>query len=93
MKLPVSVPEVVTGEPEILNTEAGSAKPTDVTVPPASVLEIVIVLTPGVIFIPVPGTRVSAPVKLLRLVTPLPPPPLPILGPRSVVPEIATVIP
>ena len=34
MKSPVRVPEPVTGEPVTLNTDAGSAKPTELTPPP-----------------------------------------------------------
>jgi hypothetical protein len=46
----------------------------EVTVPPASVLEIVKVPDPGTMLMPVPATRVSAPTCPFRLETPLDPP-------------------
>jgi hypothetical protein len=63
---------------------------TFVTVPaPEPVAAIVIFEPEGVIVIPVPGTKVRAPVKELRLVTPPPPPPPdPNDWPKSTLPEL-----
>lgn len=66
----VSVPEEVTGEPVTLNKPVESARPTDVTVPPGPVFAIVRVEPEGVIEIPVPAAKVSAPVRVFKLVTP-----------------------
>jgi hypothetical protein len=78
-KVCVSVPDVVTGEPVIvyIGVVEASAKPTLVTVPePPPVEDIVIVLPDGVIVMPLPATKESAPVSPLRDSTPELPPPL-----------------
>jgi hypothetical protein len=71
----VSVPALVTGLPVMLNNPVESARPTAVTVPPLLVEVIIIVEPSGVIVMPAPGTRVSAPDKSFRLLTPDPEPP------------------
>jgi hypothetical protein len=71
----VRFPDVVTGVLVMLNRPVLSTNPTAVTVPPDDVEAMSIVEPAGVILIPVPATKERAPVKLLRLVTPLPVPP------------------
>jgi len=70
LKLPVRVPAVVTGLPVTVNTEVGRLSPTLVTDPPASVLDIVMVLPTSVSMMPDPAARVTAPVIPFTLVTP-----------------------
>jgi hypothetical protein len=53
-----------------------SASPTEVTVPLPVPVAVIVILDPlGVMVIPVPPIKFKSPVKLLRLVTPLTPPP------------------